>query len=220
MFPCSLVLVVCVCVNNNFQMLDQRWLKTVREIKRGRVCVTGVCVFSVLGKLSELAVEKAFRILTSGFLVSNVACLEGADEAAWAYPGSAGGWLLLSGGDLDSAALPPFVRLLCWVVWDPELQLRYFCMLWAQAPGQPAQQQPCGWSCWAWLAKGGGLKRLLCSLSGNEELKIFLIFLTVSVACSEWVRVLGFDWAARQWVFRGFYATLVLGQWSSCHVIS
>lgn len=41
----------------------------------------------------------------------------------------------------------PFVRLLRGVVWDPELQPRYFCMLWAQAPGQPAQQQPCGWSC-------------------------------------------------------------------------
>lgn len=44
-------------------------------------------------------------------------------------------------------SIAPFVLLLCGAVWDPELQLRYFCMLWAQAPGQAAQQQPDGWSC-------------------------------------------------------------------------
>lgn len=39
-------------------------------------------MFSVLGKLSELAVEKAFRILTEGFLVLNVPYSGGAAEAA------------------------------------------------------------------------------------------------------------------------------------------
>lgn len=40
-------------------------------------------MFSVLGKLSELAVEKAFRTLYfKAFLVLNVAYSGGADEAA------------------------------------------------------------------------------------------------------------------------------------------
>lgn len=39
-------------------------------------------MFSVLGELSEVAVEKAFRILIEGFLVLNVPFSGGAAEAA------------------------------------------------------------------------------------------------------------------------------------------
>lgn len=64
----------------------------------------------------------------------------------------------------------PSLRLLCGAVWDPELQLRYFCLLWAGAPGQQGLLSVTG--------KGWRGKRLLCSprgcLNGNEELKTFL----------------------------------------------
>lgn len=51
------------------------------------------------------------------------------------YPGYAGGLAAAGCVQGPGASSAAFLRLLCRVVWDPELLLRCFCMMWRRHLG-------------------------------------------------------------------------------------